>query len=118
MLTDKELAEKVAEELPTIDDVIFSSHVEIYFQRSDSPIPIPFYKSPDNYTLIGLMVEDAEKDGWEITIQSGYLHFRRIENDKPDVLNLTIGKSIKEHGHVKACALAYIEIERSNNARI
>lgn len=96
-MTDKELAEKVENRLDL---------------KSKGGIGVM------DWQAFGLMVKDAEKRGWEIH-QGGYTRFREItrvrvgkkqDGFKTVRIAETTPFSIKEHGHIKACALAYLEI--------
>lgn len=100
-----QLASKAAGYLPLIVAVIQSGHGEIYFQRSDNPLPIPFGKSPDNFILVGLMIEHLQGKGWRRVIPStGDLFF--MANNK---VGCTETYSVDDLGEIEATVRAFVE---------
>ncbi len=91
-MDDKELAEKVAEKLDGWDD-----------QKIDFDWP-----------TFGLMVEKAGSMGWLLEMEGepccqGPEEYTLYFDQPTEHIN-TEDYSIEEHGHIKACALAFIEI--------
>lgn len=88
-MNDKELAEKVAEKLgfpkPTAN--------------------VAFAEFPKNWKVFGLMVEKAGGMGWDFQCKKGLIYFMDWKT-----ISAGFPREIKEHGHIKACALAYLEI--------
>lgn len=64
-----------------------------------------------DWQAFGLMVEKAESMGWNILFQGDRIKFATRDNKEIDVwFTPTKEYSTQEHGHIKACALAFIEI--------
>jgi hypothetical protein len=98
-MNDKELAEKVAKKLggefvECGDELHFSK--DGFIEGANS-----FYDWP----TFGLMVEDAERRGWLPTWNYGRFQFDEIAG----IGHTEVYHSV-QHGHIKACALAYLQI--------
>ena len=111
-MTDRELAEKVAEKLGRS---MFETNSCLYIYQK--PIGLPTQSAWDYLTqnpeefiqfiswpTFGLMIEDTEKRGWRINILRDYIcfyNFEKMSGSTPEYLTT-------EHGHIKACAYAFL----------
>lgn len=61
-----------------------------------------------DWQAFGLMVEKADQNGFGLKINGGWLSFYKpsLTSHPDDTSHYSTG----EHGHIKACALAFVEI--------
>lgn len=127
-MTDKELAEKVAENggdrIP-IEDLALAEKIAAKFGYVNAGLyfscvclNVEFPHSPHELTgeeifswpTFGLMVEDAEKRGCSLQIgTSGLICFIKAGAKGKNVFHGDID-SMKQDDHIYNCALAYLEI--------
>jgi hypothetical protein len=110
VLIDKELAEKVAEKLGWHFDTERKAYARFIDGQFDGWICsyLDLEERIFSWPTFGLMVEDAERRGWCVVIYGGdRIEFHRM-NAKEHTI--TTAYDYTRHGHIKACALAYVEI--------
>lgn len=104
-MNDRELAEKVAEKLGWIVVSGDSPFGKCWHdENGDHQFEDDFF----SWHTFGLMVEDAERRGWLMVCSGGSIYFDAC--DSVGCYRETDHYLFKEHGHIKACALAYVEI--------
>ena len=112
-MTDKELAEKVAESLGWVKDGNVWNKWESSTHSSTKWLE-PLEGKGGIETVVfswptfGLIIEKAEEMGWELIITEGKLYFSK---DSEKGWEVTCPFDIKEHGYCKVIALAFLEVE-------
>jgi len=106
MITDKELAEKVALKLGWILNNNKTRWIDDngFLKSSANKLSENIFSWP----TFGLIVEKAESMGWGIQMGNFIWFERLVNNSYYDHTQKDF--SIKEHGHIKACCLAFCEI--------
>jgi len=96
-MNDKELAEKVAERLGELS----KGWLEIIGEED-------FFSY---WPMFGLMVEDAERRGWQLYISDWDVMFLRAQ--EPDLMKKTKAHDVwiddDTFDYIRACALAFLE---------
>ena len=121
-MSDKELIEKVAEKNEPTKNLDIACKVArnlgyvaagTYLSCECVNVEYPHAPHQDtgqeifSWPTFGLMVENAERRGWYLNKICDQYSFKRFEADyKHTSLYMA-----NEHGHIMACALAYVEIE-------
>jgi hypothetical protein len=105
-MNDKELAEKVAEKLGWLSTGQTGWYVPEEMLDWDYPVDCIIHgRAVFTWSTFGLMVEDAERRGWRLKINRGWISFY-----KPAMFNQNETDPLEWDATVKACALAYVEI--------
>ncbi len=118
-MEDKELAEKVAEKLgwkycESCGVWVSKEPFELQVKADENTQSIMELITTGNGMI--LMIEKAESMGWTIKITGTYRYEQRIQfhtrrNSYGGTLYMsTTIHETKKHGHIKACALAFVEI--------
>ena len=102
-MTDKDLAKKVAEKLGWRT---YTWQEQVYAPEIKGFVVVDF----EDWKLFGLMVEKAESMGWRVEWDTIMFRFHNNRSEEQPDFECTEDYSTKEHGHIKACALAFIEI--------
>ena len=104
-MTDKELAEKVAEKLRGAIGPSFGNGLVLIIKQ-----PVNIYCHPVfSWPTFGQMVEKAEEMGWKINWVADNISFSKNDGEFLATSQyLTVEKS--SDSPIKACALAFLEI--------
>jgi len=97
-MEEKKLAEKVAEKLGWRT---YTWQEQCYVPEIKGFCVIDF----KDWRIFGLMVEKAESMGWDFQCKQGLIYFIDWKT-----VSAGFPRETKEHGHIKACAMAFIEI--------
>jgi hypothetical protein len=124
-MNDKELAEKVAEKLGWSkgkhgNQVWFKPCGYLGNVPTQTPVMTGAYPELEDvifkdWNTFGLMIEKADEMGWRlysgtcIDIYEPVFWFVRYWNNGESATE-TSPHSTKKHGHIKACALAFVEL--------
>jgi hypothetical protein len=113
-MTDNELAEKVAEKLE-FGGIGQHKETKNWIMYTPFPSEGEEYKEEHvfSWPTFGLMIEKADERGWELCIKDQYVFFGiplEALEDERDYKQETNEYSIVQHGHIRACALAFIEV--------
>ena len=114
-MSDKELAEKVAEKLGwyhNVEEGDWTSCGEIVgYDEGEADLKDMIFDWP----TFGLMVEKADKIGWKLNMDRHGATFGVTCKDPSVFIKNTVTYSINEYGFIKAVCLAFIEIPEIEN---
>lgn len=104
MNDNKQLAEQVAKLLGDYEIHTESGSDVLWLYKNKSMIA-----RYESWPVTGMIIEEMKRLGWVVILNESHAHFRRIINDKPNALNLTVGSSHSQHGYHIAIAKAFVE---------